>query len=385
MDETQGTPKSCCAPPVVQQPTSCCCCGAPSVVTKYLGDSEASWVVGEIDTPAGRVPRVSTTLELNDKLGAWKVRWGIGRTKFRVQPGLYAVGNPTPESNVVVSANFKMSFDRLRSELSGINAWILVLDTKGINVWCAAGKGTFGTDEIVNRVQSVELDKVVSHHKLILPQLSAPGVRALHVRQRSGFKVIYGPVRASDLPQFLRAGMKASPEMRRVRFPIVNRIALIPVELVNMTKYALLIAAGFFVLAGFYSGGYSIQRMLSIGSWSAAVFVVGCILAASLTPALLPWLPGRSFSVKGAAVGLVFALAISAYALARPVPSESPIVLVGWLLMLPAVTGFLAFNFTGASTYTSLSGVKKEMRVAVPVQIVAAVIGFGLWITGRFV
>ena len=246
-------------------------------------------------------------------------------------------------------------------------------------------KNPFGTDEIVNRIQSVRLEKIVSHHRLILPQLSAPGIRAHHVRQRSGFKVIYGPVRASDLPEFLQAGMNASPDMRRVRFPMVSRIALIPVEIVGMLKYALLIAAGFLLLSGLHSRGYSVHRMLSFGSWSAAAFFAGCILAVSLTPALLPWLPGRSFSGKGALIGLVFALAIDAYALTHPAVSQSAFAYVGWLLIIPAVASFLALNFTGASTYTSLSGVKKEMRVAVPIQIIAAVIGFGLWMTGRFV
>jgi acetyl-CoA decarbonylase/synthase complex subunit gamma len=53
--------------------------------------------------------------------------------------------------------------------------------------------------------------------------------------------------------------------------------------------------------------------------------------------------------------------------------------------MIPAVASFLGMNFTGASTYTSLSGVRREMRVAVPLQILGAVAGLGLWLAGRFV
>ena len=68
---------------------------------------------------------------------------------FRVEPGLYALGDPSTSSPVLVTANYKMSFDRLRSSLPGRDTWILVLDTKGINVWCAAGKGSIGTDELV--------------------------------------------------------------------------------------------------------------------------------------------------------------------------------------------------------------------------------------------
>ena len=118
-------------------------------------------------------------------------------------PGLYALGSPTPESPVFVSANYTLSFDALRSALAGVDGYILVLDTHGINVWCAAGKGTFGTDELVNRIQVTGLKDIVNHRTLILPQLAAPGVAAHQVRKRSGFKVEYGPVRAEDLPEYL--------------------------------------------------------------------------------------------------------------------------------------------------------------------------------------
>lgn len=123
---------------------------------------------------------------------------------YQVPPGLYAVGNPDPAAPVLVSANYKLSFDRLRRELNGFNLWILVVDTKGINVWCAAGKGTFGTGELVRRIEQTRLSQVVTGRTLILPQLAAPGVAAHEVLQRSGFKVVYGPVRAADLRSFCR-------------------------------------------------------------------------------------------------------------------------------------------------------------------------------------
>lgn len=138
-------------------------------------------------------PQVSTVLYWADRLGHWKARWGIGRMKYVVEPGLYAIGNPDGNSPVFVSANYKMSFDRLRSQLDGRDGWILVLDTKGINVWCAAGKGTFGTDELVKRIEAVKLDRIVNHRTLIVPQLGATGVSAHEVKQQSDFRVVYGP------------------------------------------------------------------------------------------------------------------------------------------------------------------------------------------------
>lgn len=133
---------------------------------------------------------------------------------YKVEPGLYSVGNPDKSSPVLVTANYEMSFDSLRKELKGLDAWILVLDTKGINVWCAAGKGTFGTTELLNRIAIVQLDKVVSHRTLILPQLGAPGVSEHEVLKNSGFKVQYGPVRAKDIKEYIHSGLKATAEMR---------------------------------------------------------------------------------------------------------------------------------------------------------------------------
>jgi CO dehydrogenase/acetyl-CoA synthase gamma subunit (corrinoid Fe-S protein) len=92
------------------------------------------------------VPQVGTKLTRADRLGTWKARWDIGRMDYLVPPGLYAVGNPTPADPVLVTANYKMSYDIVRSVLEGRNVWLLVLETYGINVWCAAGKGTFGTE-----------------------------------------------------------------------------------------------------------------------------------------------------------------------------------------------------------------------------------------------
>ncbi|UCE60255.1 MAG: hypothetical protein JSU63_00610 [Phycisphaerales bacterium] len=381
----QGAASSCCGePPDKRQEAEC---GHESVSAESSREPRSShkpWVKEMLDTPVGEVPRVSATLTKADRLGSWKAYWGIGRMRFRVEPGLYAVGRPTQESPILVSANYKMSFDHLRSQLGGLDAWILVLETQGINVWCAAGKGTFGTDEIVTRVTASRLSEVVSHRRLIVPQLGAPGVAAHEVARRCGFRVVFGPVRAADLPAFLGAGMKATPRMRRVRFPIRDRVVLIPVELVGGAKHALLVATAFLVLAGLGPQGYSFDRVVGAGARDAALFLATAVAAVVITPIFLPWLPGRPFSVKGLWVGLLMALALGGYALAHPGAFGNWQSAAAWLLMIPSVSSFVAMNFTGASTYTSLSGVRREMRVALPVQIACAVVGASLWIAGRF-
>lgn len=354
-------------------------------ITREPVATNSPWIEAKIKTAAGDVPRVATTLRFADRLGSWQARWGIRRMRYQVEPGLYAVGRPTANSPVLLSANYKMSFDHLRSQLARRDAWILALDTKGINVWCAAGKGTFGTGEIVRRSEAAQLGKIVTHRTLVAPQLGAPGVSAHEVQQRSGFRLRYGPVRAEDIPTYLDAGMEATSEMRQVRFPFGDRIALAPMELVGWAKYALLVVAAIFLLAGLGPGIYSLSRVASDGLRYAILFLGAYLAGAVLTPALLPWLPGRAFSHKGAWAGLVFALPLEIYAWVRPGLFEDWLSAVAWLLIIPAVASFLGMNFTGSSTYTSLSGVRREMRIAVPIQVACVVVGIGLWLAGRFV
>ena len=348
-------------------------------------DATDRWIIGSANTAGGDVPRVATELSWADRLGTWKARWGVGRMHYLVEPGLYAVRSPAPESPVLVSANYKMSFDRLRSQLDGTDAWILVLDTRGINVWCAAGKGTFGTEEVVRRIEATGLDRVVSHRKLIVPQLGAPGIAAHEVKRQSGFRVVYGPVRAEDLPAFLRAGMKATPEMRRVRFPLRDRLAVAPVELMMSAKYVLLAATCLLILAGVGPDGYSWTRAAGTGTRSAVLFAAVCWGSTVLTAALLPWLPGRAFALKGFWLGLLLLSGIMGYALSHPAVIDSWLGAAAWCLLVPAAASFLAMNYTGSATYTSLSGVQREVQIASPIQAVCGVLGVALWVAGRFV
>ena len=200
-----------------------------------------------------------------DRLGAFAVRWCVKRRNYTVAPGLYALNTPTPDSPLLVTANYKLSFDHLRRAMEGLSAWIVVLDTQGVNVWCAAGKGTFGTEELVKRLEITEASKHVSHQTLIVPQLGAPGVAAHEVVRRTGFKVVYGPVYAKDLPAFLSAGLKATPQMRRIDFTLGERLAVVPVELVQRFIPALIILALFLASAGLGQHGYRVD--LQQGLW----------------------------------------------------------------------------------------------------------------------
>jgi hypothetical protein len=273
----------------------------------------------------------------------------VNRTGRRVEPGLYALGDPTPDSPVFATANYTLSFDALRSALRNTDAYLLVLDTEGINVWCAAGKGTFGTDELVRRIDAVGLAGMVRHRDLILPQLGAPGVDAHEVKRRSGFSVQYGPVRAADLPAYLSAG-RATPEMRRVRFGLLDRVLLIPVELVHV--FWPTVAAG-------------IVLWLVAGGLFAAGILAAVLAGVVLFPISLPWIPTRDFTSKGFVVGIAasapFALTLLLWKRGGPA-WIAPAWAGALLLMALPVTGFLALSFTGSTPFTSRSGVRREIQ-----------------------
>lgn len=325
------------------------------------------------------IPTVSTEWSYRDYFGTIKVRWGIGRDHYSVTPGLYKTGHPDSGSDVFVSANYRLSFDTLRKNLKGMDAWILVIDTKGINVWCAAGKGTFSTGNIVEQVKNTSLDGIVRHRKLIVPQLGAPGVAAHTVKKLTGFRVIYGPVRANDIKAFIEANYKATPEMREVKFPLRERAKLIPVDFMY-NKYKFLMALSLvFILSGIDKRGILFSKMFSTGLVPVAGITWAYFAGIVFTPLLLPHIPFRAFSLKGAILG-VLAIPIL-YVLFDSGTLE--ILAVG--AMSIAASSFVAMNFTGSSTFTSLSGVKKEMKWSIPFQIAFALTGCFLFITSKII
>jgi len=214
-------------PPAAEQ----VCCGSPpgppSSLHEKPGYRLLNFVDDFIDTPVGAVPRVKTRLERSDRWGTVGARLGIKRDQYKIAPGLYCVGTPDQDSPVLVTANYKLTFDSLRRELTSLHAWILVIDTRGINVWCAAGKALFSTREVVHGVRQARLKELVRHERLILPQLAATGVSALRLKKESGFTVLWGPIKAEDIQQFIAAGCKAEKSMRRLTFTLPERAVLV--------------------------------------------------------------------------------------------------------------------------------------------------------------
>ena len=299
------------------------------------------------------VKGTTSELTLADRFIHFLIRLGINRSKYRVDPGLYALGNPIADSPVFVTANYALSFDALRTSIATIDCYILVLDTNGINVWCAAGKGTFGTEELENRINVTSLDQVVNHRKLILPQLGAPGVAAHEIKANTGFHIEYGPVRAGDISEYMKI-QEATSEMRRVSFNLKDRLLLVPVEFVSMLILLLVVTPILYFIGGLLT------------SISVAVAILAGVV---LFPILLPWIPTPNFSTKGFILGGLIALPFALFQILTGQDTtwwQSTSQSLAFLLTLPPITAYLSLNFTGATTFTSRSGVKREIYKYIP-------------------
>jgi hypothetical protein len=372
LESRTGETASCCCslevPPVEKPP----CCGPPATVGGREIDETIPGFRGWLSTAAGKVPLVTSDLSIGDRFDAWKLRWGMGRMSAIVPPGLYALGSPCPEAPVVVTANYKMTFDLVRQALAGRNLWILVLETFGVNVWCAAGKGTFGTEELVRRIEKTGLSQVVDHRRLLLPILGATGVAAHKIGDSSGFQVRYATIRADDLPEYLDNGMVTTAAMRELSFSFRERLVLVPVELVMSLKKLVAVSALLFLLPALLGDPMA-------GTRAVLAFLGAALGGIVIAPLLLPWLPGRAFSVKGAVLGLVM---VSGWFLSGGARDTTASSTMAALFTLPAVSAFHALNFTGCTPFTSRSGVKKEMRIAFPIMGCAVLLGVVLLCTG---
>ena len=208
------------------------------------------------------------------------------------------------------------------------------------------------------------------------------GVSANAVRAATGYRVVWGPVRSADLPAFLAAGLKATPRMRAVTFTLRERLALSPMEVVPSLRYALW-AVPLFVMLAVLGTSIGARRLV----WQAALmslfpavllFALAVVAGAVLLPALLPWLPGRAFTVKGAIAGAAAALAML-FALPGMLGMLSPWAWVGTILAVSSAASYVGVNFTGSTPYTSPSGVEHELRRAIPWEAAALGVALVCW------
>ena len=217
--------------------------------------------------------------------------WGLLFRLFPcpIETGLRRIGNPGPESPVLVTCNFYLTMKRLTRILRGSDIWLLVADSKGINVWCAAGGEEFNTHSVVSIVKTSGIADEVNHRTLILPPLGAPGINANEVESQTGWKIKWGPVRAKDIPRFIEDHFKRDDNMKRVTYDLKERL---DTALGSLFPFYLIGGIGFLLFG---------RQLLTDYFLSGAIAFVVYF-------SLCPWIPGKNGLRKAIFLDVIFIL-----------------------------------------------------------------------------
>lgn len=147
---------------------------------------------------------------------------------FPCKTGLVKIGNPDENSPVFLTGNYCVTVERVKRvlEKNDIDCYLLVANSRGINVWCSAAGGHFTHHDVISVLKTGGIERCVNHRNVILPQLAATGIEARVIKGKTGWNAIWGPVYAKDIPEFIRNGYGKTPEMREVEFPLMHRVEM---------------------------------------------------------------------------------------------------------------------------------------------------------------
>ena len=196
-----------------------------------------------------------------------------------VKIGLRRVGKPGRDSPVLVTCNFYLTVRRLIARLKGLDIWLLIADSKGVNVWCAAGAEEFNTKAVVSVLKTSGIEDRVDHRNVILPPLGAPGIQARAAMQETGWSIEWGPVRINDIPAYLDNNQQRTDEMKRATYSWLERL---DTAAGSLFPFFLAGACGFLIF-----GSHLFVNYLAVATITFFVFMLTC-----------PWLPGKSGLAK---------------------------------------------------------------------------------------
>jgi len=161
---------------------------------------------------------------------------------FPCKTGLVKIGDPGRNAPVLLTGNFRLTVERVRHALEGLDAYLLVANSAGVNVWCAATGGHLTNHDVVSVLKTSGIEDLVDHRQVILPQLAATGIEGRVIHNKTGWSVIWGPVYARSIPAFLSNGLKKTVEMRTVSFPWPQRLEMavawaFPISLLSLLVF----------------------------------------------------------------------------------------------------------------------------------------------------
>lgn len=292
------------------------------------------------------------------------------RRTYATKPGLYFTGdNYDPQSPILVTANYHLTVFSILRNLKSFNVRLLVIDSDGINVWCAAGKGRFSNREIYKQLfrYGEYISPTGGKINLILPKLAFSGVSMSDLK-KAGISVIVGPVYARDIRDYLENPPYTDRIKDRIEFKLPERFFTCIPGLLQCMYQVFLVFIGLWIL----------ELIFSIKStyW---IFPLVAIIA-FLYPILFPWIPGSRFAVKGLVLSIFLILVgfvLSYTGVLRINPDYSAI-------SFCLATGlFFGLAYTGNSPVSNYSRVRKEIAGFLPLTLLLYVISLVSYIVKR--
>ncbi len=280
------------------------------------------------------------------------------RQAMALEPGLYYTGNVYDrDTPLLVSCNYHLTVFMLWRIIRSRNVRILIIDTKGINVWCSAGKGQFSAKEIFRQLELYP-DEILKPEdaklQVVLPKLSLSGVSLKELRD-GGLMPVIGPVYVSDLPAWLDEQPLQSCKSAVYRFDLGDRSFSLAPSMLQFAKYIILIAIGLFALDLLMHTGFHWQ-VIPLSLFIGISYIL-----------LFPLLPTRSFALKGLILAGIISLALG---IGRSIISKTdfnPLLYGAYFTYIVAISLFFGLYYTGNSGVSNYSLVKKEIIRFLPV------------------
>jgi NAD-dependent dihydropyrimidine dehydrogenase PreA subunit len=271
------------------------------------------------------------------------VETGFRLVPVRARTGVRSVGHPGADSPVLLTGNYDLTVRRVLRAVRGLDAWLVVANSNGVNVWCAASGGHLDTHRVVTALKVARLESRVGHRVVIVPQLAATGVEAKEVRRRAGWIVRFGPADARDIPAYLAADHRKTEAMRLVRFTLRERLEM-------AAAWATPMSLGAAAIGWRHPGG----ALALVWGLAVAVFLAYDRLR-------LGERARQATTAAAATGGALLALALGGALTAGAA--------LGWSVAAVACTAVLTFDFAG-STPTAPAGLfeEKSLRVVLDLE-----------------
>ncbi len=169
---------------VVEKSLQACNC-----IAKYAGI-----VVVDFTDAVGILPMLTTRLNI----------YTDPQRPPQVPPGVHEIGEPGPDSPVLCTTNFSLTYYIVEGDVSAskVPVWVVVVDTEGTSVLTAWAAEDFTAETIAAAIESSGIEEKVNHKNIVIP--GGVAVLSGKTEEESGWNVIVGPRESSGIPSFFR-------------------------------------------------------------------------------------------------------------------------------------------------------------------------------------